>query len=63
MHPCLYVDEIARIIARELVAFDGQATSVALACCCKTLEDPVLDILWETQSRVLLLLKPLPRDV
>ena len=63
MHPCLYVDEIVRLIAHELVAFNAQATSVALACCCKTFEDPVLDILWETQSRVLPLLKSLPGDV
>ena len=63
MHPCLYVDEIVRLIAHELVAFNARATSVALACCCKTFEDPVLDILWETQSRVLPLLKSLPGDV
>ena len=63
MHPCLYVDESVRIIAREFVVFDGRATSVALACCWKTFEDPVLDRLWETQSRVLLLLKSLPGDV
>ena len=63
MHPCLYVDEIVRLIAYELVAFNVRATSVALACCCKTFEDLVLDVLWKTQSRVLPLLKSLPRDV
>ena len=63
MHPCLCVDEIVRHIARELVASGGVATSVALACCCKALEDPVLDVLWETQKRLLPLLKSLPGDV
>ena len=63
MHPCLYVDEIVRLIAHELVTSTGWATSVALSCCCKSFGDPVLDALWETQSRVLPLLKSLPGDV
>ena len=63
MHPCLCVDEIIRRVAHELVTSGGQATSVALACCCKTLEDPMLDVLWETQGTLLPLLKSLPRDV
>ena len=63
MHPCLYVDEILGLIAHELVTSTGWATSVALACCCKSFEDPVLDALWETQSRVLPLLNSLPDDV
>ena len=63
MHPCLYIDEIVRVIARELVASGGPATSVALARCCKSLGDPVLDVLWQTQVQLLPLLKSLPRDV
>ena len=63
MHPCLCVDEIIRRVAHELVTSGGKATSVALACCCKTLEDPMLDVLWETQGTLLPLLKSLPRDV
>lgn len=63
MHPCLCIDEIVRLIARELVESRGGATSIALACCCKALEDPVLDVLWETQDRMLPLLKSLPADV
>ena len=47
----------------ELVASRGHATSVALACCCKSLEDPVLDVLWKTQQELLPLLKSLPGDV
>jgi hypothetical protein len=63
MHPCLSIDEILRLIACELAASTGRATTIALACCCKSFEDPVLDALWETQSHLLPLLKSLPGDV
>ena len=63
MHTCLCVDEVVRLIAHELVASEGKATSVALACCCKTLEDPTLDVLWQTQEQLLPLLKSLPGGV
>jgi len=59
MHPCLRVDEIIRLIACELVASGGKATAATLACCCKSLEDPVLDVLWETQKGLTPLLKTL----
>ncbi|KAF9643055.1 hypothetical protein BDM02DRAFT_3264243, partial [Thelephora ganbajun] len=62
--PCLSVDEILRLIACELVASRGRKTAVALACCCKSFEDPALDALWgEWQMRLLPLLKTLPGDV
>jgi len=63
MHPCLNVDEIVRLIACELVASEAKATAVALACCCKSFEDPVLDTLWKTQEFLTLLLGSLPGDV
>ena len=63
MHACLNVDEIIRLIARELVGSEAGATAVALACCRRTFEDPVLDTLWETQRGLLRLLKSLPKDV
>ena len=63
MHPCLCVDEVVRLIARKLVASGGRATSVSLACCCKSLEDPILDVLWQTQRVLLPLLKCLPGGV
>ena len=65
MHTCLNVDEILRLIACELVASrgKGKVTAVALACCCKSLEDPMLDVLWVTQGRLLPLLKTFPEDV
>jgi len=63
MHPCLNVDEIVRLIARELVASGGGGTAVGLACCRKSFEDPVLDTLWETQQELLPLLKSFPGGV
>ena len=63
MHLCLNVDEIVRLVACELVASEAKATTVALASSCKSFEDPALDALWETQERLLPLLKSLPGDV
>jgi len=63
MHACLNMDEIVRLIACELVASRGKATAVALAGCCKSFKDPVLDVLWGTQDQLLPLLKSLPEDV
>lgn len=63
MHACLGVDEILRIIACELTASKAKATAAALACCCKSFEDPILDTLWETQDRLLPLLKSFPGEV
>ena len=63
MHHCLYVDEILRHVASELVVYKGRASAVALACCCKSFEDPVLDVLWETQEGLIPLFGSLPRDV
>jgi len=63
MHASLNVDEIVRLIACELVESRIKATAVALACCRKGFEDPVLDALWETQEELLPLLKSLPGDV
>jgi len=63
MHACLNVDEVVRLIVRELVLSSGKGAAVALACCRKSFEDPVLDTLWETQHRMLPLLKSFPGDV
>ena len=62
MHPCLGVDEILRLLASELVASEAKATAVALACCRKSFEEPALDALWETQDRLIPLLKCFPPD-
>jgi len=63
MHPCLRVDEILRHVASETVASKGEGTVVSLTCCCKGLEDPVLDVLWEIQKWLTSLLGSLPEDV
>ncbi|KAF9786378.1 hypothetical protein BJ322DRAFT_1059290, partial [Thelephora terrestris] len=63
MHPCLNVDEILRLVAYELIASELKATAVSLACCCRSIQDPVLDTLWETQDRLVTLLKCLPQEV
>ena len=63
MHRYLRGDEVLRVIAHELVASKEWATAAALACCCKVFEVPVLDTLWEVQSRLLPLLESLPSDV
>jgi len=63
MHPYLNVDEILRLIACELVASGAKGTTVTLACCCKSFEEPVLDALWGTQDQLTPLLKCFPRDV
>ena len=63
MHPCLYLDEIVRLIAHELIAAKREATAVALACCCKPLQDPVLDVLWDAHPHFFKLLKILPENI
>jgi len=63
MHPCFHVDEILRHVASEVVASKGKGTAVALARCCKSFEDPVLDVLWETQEGLIPLFGSLPRGV
>jgi len=62
MHPCLSVDEIFRLIICQIVASEAQATAVSLARCCKGFEDPVLNALWETQDRLIPLLKCFPQE-
>jgi len=63
MHSCLNVDEVLRLLARILVASEAKGTAVALARCCKTFKEPVLDVLWETQNHLTPLLKCFPPDV
>ena len=63
MHPCLNVDEIVRLIACELVTSGRKATAVCLACCSRSLQEPVLDVLWATQAELSPLFKCFPGDV
>lgn len=48
-HKVLTIDELLRLIAAYLVDTDP-SSAVALACCCKAFEDPVLDLHWQHQS-------------
>ena len=57
------MDEIVRLIAYELVASANKATAVTLASCCKSFEDTVLGVLWETQDQLVPLLKTFPKGV
>lgn len=63
MHACLCVDEIIRLLASELITIGGRGTAVALACCCKNFQDPVLDELWKVQDQLPPLLRSFPRKV
>lgn len=58
----LGVDEILRLLARELVASETEAAAVSLASRRKNFEDPVLDALWETRDRLLPLFESLPEE-
>jgi hypothetical protein len=42
------IDEILRPIVTHVIDIDAPS-AVALACCCKALEDPVLGLYWEDQ--------------
>ena len=50
-------------MACKVVAAGAKAAAVALACCCKSFEDPVLDALWETQDRLTPLLDCFPQEI
>ena len=63
MHPCLSVDEILRFLARTLVSSGAKTAVVALARCCKTLEEPMLDELRGTQYQLTPLLECFPQDI
>jgi len=57
-HRVLKISELARNIASQLVNAEGSA--VNLACACRSLEEPILSTLWETQSSLYILLRVLP---
>ena len=63
MHQLLRLDDLVRNIAycadRKI---QGSASLLALACCCKSLEGPVMDILWQRQVDLSTILKTLPAD-
>jgi hypothetical protein len=60
MHRCLEIQEIDRTICEYI---DDKATLSALARTCRTLENPALDILWETQYSLLNVFRTFPSDL
>ena len=57
----LKISELTRLIASQLVLV-SRKSAVNLACACRSLEEPVLSILWEPQSLLFILLKVLPEE-
>ena len=60
-HRIFKISELTRLIASELVLISRKST-VNLACACRSLEEPILNTLWETQPSSFTLLKVLPRE-
>lgn len=63
MNQVFYIEELVRRIAFNAEdGSPGSASLLALACCCKILEDPVMDVLWQRQKHLLIILQTLPAD-
>ena len=62
-HRVFGLDELVRNIAHRADATtQGSASLLALACCCKSLEGPVMDVLWRRQTILPTILETLPAD-
>ena len=59
----LTISELARHIASQLVLIEAEGSAVNLACACRSLEEPILSTLWETQSSLYALLGVLPENL
>jgi len=59
-HRFFKVDELTRLIARQLVSIN-KGSAVNLACASRCLAEPVLSTLWERQQSLDTLLKVLPK--
>ena len=63
MHQVLRLDELIRNISHcASPTPEGSASLLAFACCCKSFEEPVMDILWQRQVDLSTILKTLPAD-
>jgi hypothetical protein len=63
MHQILHLDELVRNISHCADSTNkGSASLLALACCCKSLEGPVMDVLWNRQIDLHVILRTLPAD-
>ena len=63
MHDVLLVDEIVRRIADHLFDSNDKSSSLAFSLCCRSLNHPVLDVLWNSQTDLVTLFKTLPPDL
>ena len=55
------IHELVGVIASQLVLI-SEESAVNLACSSRYLEEPVLSVLWETQSSLFTLLEVLPEE-
>ena len=62
MHRFWEIDEMVRLVALILEQYEASASTVALACCSRRLEDIVLDTLWERLTGLSWLMQCLPTD-
>ena len=63
MHRVFYVEELVRWIALNAnEGSSGSASLLALARCCKVLEGPAMDVLWQRQKLLVVILRTLPAD-
>ena len=61
MNQIFYVEELVRQIAFNADhGSQGSASLLALACSCKTIEGPVMDVLWQRQESLHIILRTLP---
>ena len=60
-HRVFKISELTRHIASQLVLTHSRKSAVNLACACRSLEEPVLSILWETERSMDTLLRVLPK--
>ncbi|KAF9778954.1 hypothetical protein BJ322DRAFT_464414 [Thelephora terrestris] len=63
MHQLLRLEELVRKISNSAEpTSQGSASLLAFACCCKSLEGPVMDVLWQRQVHLSTILQSLPAD-
>jgi hypothetical protein len=63
MHQVLRLEELVRNISNSAEPTgQGSSSLLAFACCCKLLEGPVMDVLWQRQVDLSTILKSLPAD-
>lgn len=64
MHHIFQIDELVREITKHMfVRHIPQRFVLDWTLTCKTISEPALDVLWETQDNLINLLKTLPSDL